>query len=457
MAHDSAQTLNLISLESGDRLDALVRALGQLDYRVTVSPPDEILAEAGGRPGLVYLGAKGWTAEPLAQLKACAAEPTQLLALDRTAFRWAEPAIRKARDFVTWPCPRSELKLRLERSCATRSGVLPLTEQRRLDRSAPVSALGLIGQSRVFVDKLLTLRRYAECDAFVLLHGETGTGKELAARAIHKLSHRSKGPFVPVCCGALPDSLIEAELFGHARGAFTDAREARPGLVAQAETGTLFLDEVDALSPKAQSALLRFLESLEYRRVGGSRNRKARLRVIAAGNADLHALSRQGAFRPDLLYRLNVLSLSLPALRDRSGDAVLLAEHFMTQYAERYGTGPLSFDPSSRQWLAAYEWPGNVRELENLVHRAVVTSTGPSLSLRPDTQSQGGTGCTLAHDFGAAKRAAVETFERDFLTRLMQEAGGNVTRAAVRVGKERRALGKLLKKHGLDPSAFQTD
>jgi DNA-binding NtrC family response regulator len=452
MATDAAHILNLISQEDSDRFQALVRVLGKLKYRVHLSSPSELTFDADGPPNLVYLGARSWASGPLERLKVGDPDHSQLLALERAAFRWAKPAIRNSGDFLTWPCPQSELKLRLERSYPSPSDGRAQTMARRLERSAPVRALGLVGQSSVFLDSLLPLRRFALCDASVLLHGETGTGKELAARAIHRLSRRRDGPFVPVCCGALPDSLVEAEFFGHARGAFTDARDARPGLVGQAEKGTLFLDEVEALSARGQAALLRFLESLEYRRIGGNRLRTADLRVIAAGNEDLHAQTRHGAFRSDLLYRLNVLSLTLPPLRARIGDAEILADHFLSRFAERYETGPLILNAASRRWLASYGWPGNVRELENVVHRAVVTAPGPHIELGPEpiTPEVG----TFAQPFGEAKRTVVEAFERDYLTRLMKDAGGNVTQAAAQAGKERRALGKLLKKHGIVPASF---
>lgn len=457
MAMDASQTLNLVSQDRGDHFEALVRALGQLDYSVRVSNPAVIPDASQGHPSLYYLGKQGWPGEAMERLRAVAVEPSKMLAAEPGAFRWAEPTIRQSRDFVAWPCARSELKLRLER-CYNGVGApnVPAGFSKKLERCAPVQALGLIGNAPVFMDSLLTLRRFAECDAAVLIQGETGTGKELAARAIHQLSRRKDGPFAPVCCGALPDSLVEAELFGHAKGAFTDAQEARGGLVAQAELGTLFLDEVEALSAKGQATLLRFLESLEYRRVGGRRNRKADLRIIAAANEDLHVLARQGRFRSDLLYRLDVLSLMLPPLRRRIGDAELLAEHFLSSYAQRYQTGPLVLAPASRIWMAGYNWPGNVRELENLTHRAVVTATGPEVELRLTCEHGEDSDEDLpTQAFREAKQAAVASFERSYLLTLMREAKGNVTRAAHTAGKERRALGKLLKKHDIQPSNFQ--
>ncbi len=457
MAMDASQILNLVSQDRGGHFDALVRTLGQLDYNVKVTNPTAMSDASQAQPSLFYLGKQGWPGDAMQRLRAAALEPLKLLAAEPMAFRWAEPAIRQSRDFVAWPCARSELKLRLERCCHdVRLPHMIAGLSKKRERCAPVQALGLIGSAPAFMDSLLTLRRFAECDAAVLIHGETGTGKELAARAIHKLSRRKEGPFAPVCCGALPDSLVEAELFGHAKGAFTDAQEARGGLVAQAEMGTLFLDEVEALSAKGQSTLLRFLESLEYRRVGGRRNRKADLRIIAAANEDLHALARQGRFRADLLYRLDVLSLALPPLRRRTGDAELLVNHFLSLFAKRYQTGPLVLAPTSRIWMNGYNWPGNVRELENLAHRAVVTATGPEVALGPMSEGNRDDEDLPTTAFRDAKRAAVESFEQSYLRAIMREAEGNVTRAARKAGKERRALGKLLKKHNIQPSAFQS-
>src|SRR5258706_4658136 len=189
--------------------------------------------------------------------------------------------------------------------------------------------LNLVGRSPAFLEVLELTKRFSACDATVLVQGETGTGKELVARAIHYLGARRNFPFIPVNCGALPDSLVESELFGHARGAFTDARDARRGLIAEAQGGTLFLDEIEVLTPKAQVALLRFLQDLEYRPVGGAVVHDANVRIIAASNANLGTLQSDGHFRKDLLFRLNVLSVDLPPLRERQSDVVFLAEIFL--------------------------------------------------------------------------------------------------------------------------------
>src|SRR5215471_18373821 len=243
------------------------------------------------------------------------------------------------------------------------------------------SELNLVGQSPEFLEILELTKRFSGCDATVLIHGETGTGKELVARAVHYLSARRNFPFIPVNCGALPDSLVESELFGHARGAFTDARDARRGLIAEAQRGTLFLDEIEVLTPKAQAALLRFLQDLEYRPVGGAVVRDANVRIIAASNAKLEELAQEARFRKDLLFRLNVLAVDLPPLRRRGRDAVLLAEKFLSRLASQYRKPPKTIHPDAVSRLLDHSWPGNVRELENLIHREFLMTDEPVIRL----------------------------------------------------------------------------
>jgi DNA-binding NtrC family response regulator len=322
--------------------------------------------------------------------------------------------------------------------------------------------LNLVGESAAFLEALALIRKVSVSDAPVLIQGETGTGKELAARAIHYLGSRRDAPFIPVNCGAVPDSLVEDEFFGHARGAFTDARDPRAGVIEQAEGGTLFLDELEALSPRGQVVLLRFLQDSVYRPVGGSTARRANVRVLGSSNADLAACVRQGTYRSDLLYRLSVLSLNLPPLRERPRDAVLLARRFIAKYAVQYATANRELDAASLRYLSLHDWPGNVRELENLVHRAMVVCDGPLLSL----SAAGGDVPPLANGIGAcalpnqqfrqAKARAIAQFERAYVTDLLRRTRGNISLAARLCGKERSRLGKLVKKHGLERMSFAT-
>jgi DNA-binding NtrC family response regulator len=317
------------------------------------------------------------------------------------------------------------------------------------------TAFRIVGASAAFCALGALIERITRSDAPVLVEGETGSGKEVAARAIHYGGARRAEPFVPINCGALPDQLFEAELFGHERGAYTDARERRHGLVAEADRGTLFLDEVDALAPKAQVALLRFLQDQRYRPLGSTRERHGDVRVIAASNRPLQDLAAAGAFRQDLLYRLNVLHLPLPPLRARSGDVALLARHFAERYARKYGGTPKGFDAATRAWMASYAWPGNIRELENWVHRQVLLCDGPLIQRDSAAVHAPAAEATLPlPNYREARARALDDFERDFLLRALKAARGNVSSAAQLVGKERRAFGKLLKKHAIDRGAW---
>ena len=330
--------------------------------------------------------------------------------------------------------------------------------------------INLIGRSPVMLALAERIRRVAACDATALLEGETGTGKELAARAIHYLGARRTAPFVPVNCGAIPDTLVESEFFGYARGAFTDAREARAGVIAQAEGGTLFLDEIEAMPLRAQVALLRFLTDREYRPVGGA-PRAANVRIVAASNDDLESCVRRGAFRNDLLYRLKVLPLTLPPLRERADDVLLLAEAFITRFCRDYGKPPLPLDAATAGRLRRHTWPGNVRELENLVHREVLLGDTPTLrfesltsgwegphpvpALDGSAPSSGGEAVPFAgRRFQDAKALAIAQFEKAYLTDLLLRTHGNISLAARISGKERSELGKLARKYGLLRAQF---
>lgn len=313
----------------------------------------------------------------------------------------------------------------------------------------------IIGHSEVIRALRRQIPQVAAYSAPVTIAGETGTGKELVARAVHYCSSRQDRSFVPVNCAALNDELLLAELFGHERGAFTDARQARRGLVAQADGGTLFLDEVDSLSARAQGALLRFLQDREYRPVGSERLFHADVRVVCATNRNLRERVDQGLFREDLFYRLHVVDLQVPPLRDRHGDVALLAEHFLEQLARRYEEPGKFLHPLTLRWMNDYEWPGNVRELENHLHRSHVMSAGPSICVpsvmgEPVNLGGGGPSAAPLGEFQDEKARVVARFERDYLRRALEQTNGNVSAAARLSGKERRAFTRLLEKHGID-------
>lgn len=323
---------------------------------------------------------------------------------------------------------------------------------------------GLLGRSPAFVAATRLMRRFAETSAHVLIEGETGTGKELVARAIHYLgSHRYK-PFVPVNCGALPDNLMENELFGHARGAFTDARDSQAGLIGSAEGGTLFLDEIECLSMKGQVALLRFLQDGHYRPLGACTDRCADVRVIAASNQDFGELVRAGRFRQDLYYRLAIMAIDLPPLRQRGGDILLLIDHFLARYAREYQRPVPRLDEASARAALAHDWPGNIRELENLVYRQFLLAEGDTIRLDVALEPTSTAGSDGAHaaryvdfagmDMKLAKAEVIARFERDYLEQAIALTRGNVSLAAQHAGKERRAFGKLLKKYGIDRNRY---
>jgi two-component system, NtrC family, response regulator GlrR len=317
----------------------------------------------------------------------------------------------------------------------------------------------LIGRSKPFLTALALIERFAASDHTVLIQGETGTGKELAARAIHYLGPRCRFPFIPVNCGAIPDALVESELFGHVRGAFTDAREAKPGIIAQARGGTLLLDEIEVMSARAQSALLRFLQDREYRPVGGTAYISSDVRVIGTTNADLLAISLNGTFRSDLRFRLNALPIPLPPLRERVGDLTILVEH-MLQRLNRETSGPAKqLHPESRVTLSTHSWPGNVRELENLMLRhyllergSMIRITAGELEVRLSEPSQ--TTNSLDDVFKNAKARAVAAFEQAYVTALLIRSGGNLSLASRLSGKDRSDLSKLLRKYGIQRGQF---
>jgi len=326
--------------------------------------------------------------------------------------------------------------------------------------AAEIGFQQLVGEEPVFVDALLRLAQFGLSDAAVLLTGETGTGKELCARAVHWLSRRRGGPFVPVECGGIPEHIFESEFFGHLRGAFTDARTEQKGLVAVARGGTLFLDEVDSLSPGMQGKLLRLLQEQTYRPLGSEQYCQADVRIVAASNCDLGALVRQQRFRSDLYFRLDVLRVHLPPLRERKGDVARLARHFAAEICARDGLGRKTLTPAAVRKLETYAWPGNVRELHNAVHRAALCAAGGDIlprhltlgEERPLAEADSASRSGSDETFRAGKRRAIESFERAYVQQLLHTFSGNMTRAAREAGKDRRAFGRLAKKYGLTQS-----
>jgi two-component system response regulator PilR (NtrC family) len=368
---------------------------------------------------------------------------------------WHEARELGARDLIEKPFRNEDVLLRIRQ----------LLESRRLRHenvvlrrtTAEQGFAGIIGRSPVMLEVFRLVETVCRTNSTVLISGESGTGKELVARAIHALSLRHQHPFVAVNCGAMPEALLESELFGHVRGAFTGADKDKKGLIEAADGGTVFLDEIGEMAPTMQVKLLRVLQERKYRRVGGTDESSSNIRVIAATNRDLPKLVGEGKFREDLFYRLNVIPVEMPALRDRVEDIPLIAEHFLAKYKSEMNKAIEGLTPDALAALRAYPWPGNVRELENTVERAVALESGRFIELaalpdavrlgRPAT-SRPGDGIVEAGD-GFNLERHLQDIERSHLERALERAGGVQTRAADVLGLSFRQFRYLMKKHGL--------
>jgi DNA-binding NtrC family response regulator len=318
----------------------------------------------------------------------------------------------------------------------------------------------LIGESPVMKKLFSVIERVAPTDASVLITGATGTGKELAARAIHDLSSRRDGAFVDINCSAIPETLIEAELFGHQRGTFTGAHENRSGLFEKASGGTLFLDEVDALNLSAQAKLLRVLQERTVRRIGARANIAIDVRIISATNCDLAQAVAEGRFRPDLYYRLRVLPLQLPELCTRGDDVDLLVDHFLPLKAARMGQEPRNFTPQAKRALRDYPWPGNVRELENAVEYALAIGMDQELGIADLPIEIANHVPSDLHDFRSVLQAYMNDtvplaeIEKRYILTVLQQFGGNQVRAAAALGIDRSKLYRRLRQYGVKAVKF---
>jgi len=349
-----------------------------------------------------------------------------------------------ASDFLLPPLRLSELLPRLRRQAPIARQDDPRIQKLKED----IGLKHIIGESPAFLEKVRAVPRFARSDATVLISGESGTGKEIFARAIHYLSSRAGRPFVPVNCGALPDNLVESEIFGHKRGSFTGAASDQAGLIRETDGGTLFLDEIDCLTSQAQVKLLRFLQDGEYRSVGSHQILRANVRVIAATNADFNQIILSGKFREDLFYRLNVLTLTLPPLRERPGDILLLAHDFLEKQAAIAKVRPKILSLAALSRLLSHSWPGNVRELQNALIRATALSEHEVIEISDLSLPDEGP-AAVHQSFRTLKSRVVWRFEHDFLTMVLRAHHGNISRAASAVKKNRRAFWELLRKHDL--------
>ncbi|KAA5605301.1 acetoacetate metabolism transcriptional regulator AtoC [Roseospira marina] len=377
-----------------------------------------------------------------------------------TAFAEIATAVQAVKDgafdYVIKPFDLDEIRLLVRRALEISAMRADIASLRR-ELSDRYGAEGILTANPAMKDLRQTIAKVARSQATVLIHGESGTGKELVAAAVHYGSPRATGPFVRVNCAAIPEGLLESEFFGHEKGAFTGAATRRRGRFEQADGGSLFLDEIGEMSPGLQVKLLRVLQEREFERVGGTEPIRTDVRVIVATNRDLEAMVREGTFRQDLYFRLNVVALKTIPLRDRREDIRLLADHFLERFAADNGVKLRGFDPAALECLEAYPWPGNVRELANAVERAVVMSTTSAIQPEdlPESIACGSTPVFEAHPLGADNpirplREMVRTFESHVIQRALAENDDNRARTAAQLGISRRAL--LYKLHDYDIS-----
>ncbi|HHP7233584.1 MAG TPA: sigma-54-dependent transcriptional regulator [Desulfobacterales bacterium] len=436
-------------------LKTIVKSWG---YQVTTADDGAVAVEKvrQGPFDLILMDVRMATMSGLEALRRINAYNPAIPVLIMTAYSSVQSAVEAlktgAYDYLTKPLDFEALKITLERALEhteLRSENQALKERLREDFD-----LGkIIGRSRAMKELLEMVAMIAPSEATVLISGESGTGKELIARAIHHNSPRREHPLVVVNCAALTDTLLESELFGHEKGAFTGADRRREGRFMQADGGTLFLDEIGETSAAMQAKLLRVLQEKEIQRVGGEETLPVDVRVLAATNRDLLQAVESGQFREDLFYRLNVVALEIPPLRERREDIPLLAQHFLGKFAEKNRKDVKGFTPQAMDMLLKYEWPGNVRELENAVERAVILLTGDHV-----TEKQLPMSITRALEdetpapsqLDLSRTRPLEEIEKDAILAALEAAGGNKSEAARRLGITRKTLHKKLKRYGAE-------
>jgi two-component system, NtrC family, response regulator len=427
-------------------------ALGQ-DYDVQLAGDRTEALEAfnSHRPvvTILDLGLPPRPNEPEEGLAALAS----MFALDRTAKviiisgqGEKENALRAvgagAYDFLCKPIEIEELKLQLRRCCYVANLEKEFREMQQ--RSAAESFEGIIGTSPQMQEVFAAIRKVATASAPVLLLGESGTGKEIAAEAIHRRSLRKNGPFIAINCNAIPENLLESELFGHEKGSFTGAHAQRKGLIESAEKGTLFLDEIGDLPLPIQVKLLRFLQEQTFMRVGGRQEIRSDVRIIAATHADLKSAIADGRFREDLYFRLAVVVIGLPPLRERGNDIAVVATEFLNRFAAQSGKTGVTFAPETLRAASRYSWPGNVRELQNRVHRAIIMADGQRITPADMELNHvpGGIPATTLKE-------ARENIEREMVIQALRRSGGKISAASNELGISRPTLYELIQKLGI--------
>jgi two-component system response regulator HydG len=402
------------------------------------------------KPALIIMDLRMPELDGLAALKAIRAFDQHVPVLMMTAHGSIQSAVEAikngAYDYLEKPVDINDVQQAVENGL--QFGDLKRTDVPATASDAAQAAAGMIWKSPLMADILDTVTRVAPSDASVLITGESGTGKEVIADMIQRLSTRADKPFIKVNCAALHEQLLESELFGHERGAFTGAHEQRRGRFELAHHGTLFLDEIGDMAPTTQAKILRVLQSGTFERLGGIDTISVDVRIVAATNHELKQAIEKGTFRKDLFFRLSVVPIHLPPLRDRLEEIPILAEHFLAMYSRKNRRTIRGFTPEATQALLRYDWPGNVRELENVIERAVILTVGDVVT--PDVLPAHIRGEEAPRTESGEQLTLLEQAERDLIVQAMLACGGNRTRAAEQLGMSRRSLYNKLKRYGLD-------
>ena len=417
------------------------------------------------RPGLVLTDLCMPGMDGMGVLAAVKQHDPSVLVVLLTAYATVETAVRSMRqgafDYLTKPFSRTELEEVVSRvfDHCTENSLSVIASPTVLRQALPAEQEKpekLVGESSALREVLALVQKIAPTTSNVLIVGESGTGKEVIARTIHALSQRRAGPFIPVDCASLPETLLESELFGHEKGSFTGAHVSRKGLFELANGGTVFLDEVGGMSPPLQARLLRVLQERQIRPVGASRFLDIDVRVIAASNQNIEEACRRGEFREDLYYRMNVITIKVPSLRERVEDIRPLAKEFLRRCAVRNhspGSAPVQFDPPVLEVMEHYHWPGNVRELQNAVERAVALADGQVIQIDhlPEriVVCRGGGPRQATMSFRDAKQHVIRSFERAYLLNLLKRFNGHMGRVAREAAVDRKTIERMVKRHRL--------
>ncbi|MBI1987970.1 MAG: sigma-54-dependent Fis family transcriptional regulator [Nitrospinae bacterium] len=423
----------------------------------------ECLTAAGGQkaielirkemPGLVLTDLRMPGKDGLEVLRAAKTIDRDIVVILITAYATIDTAVQAIKegafDYLQKPFTSEQLRNAIQKGL----------DQRRRLRSGPLRASPfqeIVGQSPAIQQVFQLIAKVADSEANILLTGETGTGKELFARYLHHQSRRARKAFVPIDCSSLPESLLESELFGYEKGAFTGAHISRPGLLELAQGGSIFFDEIAELKPDLQVKLLRVIQERTYRRIGGREWISLDVRILSATNRDLNREVAQERFREDLFYRLNVVQVALPPMRERKEDIPLLAQHFLVHFGRSGRSSPSAISPEAMERLARYPWPGNIRELQNAIERAVSVCEGGVIRPQdlPEPIRVGPIGRLpfqpkVDLPFKEAKELWIASFEREYLSQLLREQRGNISRAAQQAGIDRKTIHRLIRKYGL--------